>query len=161
MVIGVSLAVTFWLRRSAGTRTEQKIPSRVVAQYGTSFRAFAVFIILFAVVITTIAIAEGPRQLLWKVLSLTLFDGAAIFMLIEAFGVRIEATENGLLVRSPWRQSRRIAWDEITRFDYAPINQWHRIWTKSQGIVRLSDFLPGKQDVLDHIRRNCPGIPVT
>jgi len=73
-----------------------------------------------------------------------------IFLL--AFFWRVGYDQSGLYCYSPWRATRKVAWDEIkaVRFS-APLKHWI-ILTNTKGSVRINQLIAGTEGLVEEIR---------
>jgi hypothetical protein len=100
-----------------------------------------------------------PEERIAAAVIFGLFALAGGFLVLEGCWVRIMYDEEGLRTRSPWRRSRCIPWTEVVLCDYADINQWYRIHTRSQGIIRVSLLLHGVAGLLRMLPCEHPSYP--
>jgi hypothetical protein len=104
-------------------------------------------------------LTAAPEERVAAAVTFGLFALLGGILLVEGHWVRIKYDEEGIRTRSPWRRSRRIAWSEVVSCDYAEVNQWYRIHTRSQGIVRVSLLLHGVAGLLNMLPCEHPSYP--
>jgi hypothetical protein len=120
---------------------------RTWLEYGGALKGFAVgtlLLALAAVVASRFVDGDWAEDLpvvglLLAVLGLPLF--------LEAFLVRLTFDDTFLICRSPWRPRREIPLRELGEPVYRKALQWWTLEAGEQGVVRLHDYLRGKQEL--------------
>lgn len=130
------------------------IGGRTIVQYGLPLKIFAVLAFVIAIGVSYAASKASPDQVLPAVLCTIGFYVGSICLMLEFFVVRIAFDAASIRVRSPWRRSRTVAWSEVVSLEYSSAMQWHVIATRSQGAIRIPDFLSGKDDLFAAVRTN-------
>ena len=120
-------------------------------QYGTTFRICAVFGLGMTVLIAADGIRRGtPVTGLATALA---FGMLALPFFSLAFFWRVGYDTVGLRCISPWRRNRLVPWSEVTSVSFSiPMKQW-RLSTRSQGVIRVNELVPGCSQLLSELRK--------
>jgi len=127
-------------------------------QYGLTFRAAGLLFLATPLYVVITSLLAGRRtQALILGSAFTLF-GAPMFLL--AFRWKVGYDANGIHCRSAWRRKRFIPWADVTGVRFVDsMKQWV-IETRSQGTVRINEFVPGVQYLIAELKqRGISGIP--
>ena len=148
--------------RPPTTVHESEAPEQVRLDYSWRLKLTFIIVALVSVglvVMSLPAAIDGDPLALIEMGVLSIVFGAPLTsLLVEYFGVVIVADETGIRTTSPWRNPRSIPWDDLERVDYSVLLQWHRIHTRSHGIVRCSTQISNVAPLLEMIAAR--GIPV-
>lgn len=136
------------------------LPKSGELRYGAALKWIGWICLGFCLAMVTVAgVAAAKEQKMIVIACFGAFSLLGAVLLAEAYWVRISYDEQCIRTRSPWRRSRRIAWSEVVSCDYSMHNQWYRIHTRSQGIVRVSLLLRGVPGLLQMLPCEHPSYP--
>lgn len=125
----------------------------VTARYGPKRKA--IVIVLAIALVGLIGVMVGAEDefnptFRTSLAMVAMILGTPIGILFAEFWfVRIDVTPTSIVCQSPWRSNRIIPLDDVADVDFAPLPQWFRIHTNSNGTVRLHGYLSGLYDVLN------------
>ncbi|RYD68612.1 MAG: hypothetical protein EOP83_00535 [Verrucomicrobiaceae bacterium] len=128
-------------------------------EYGLAMKAFSILSGIIPVMITISLVFSEPEDPVGAIVCLVLFGGLTLSLLLESFLVRIGFDEEWIYTRSAWRKERKIPWSETGSPSYADTLRWWRIPTRSQGVIRLHDFISGKDSFFEMLERQEQGVP--
>jgi hypothetical protein len=142
-----------WIATRARTGRPAERAGRQWVEYGLACKVVAIALLLM-VAAPLVAMASEPDAgervaLVWVTLVFAVF---AAYGVPEFLGVRVGFDERGLVSRSPWRATRHIAWDDIVGATYSPAAMWWVLRTRTQGVVRLHDYLHGREALFAELR---------
>lgn len=159
LIIGVVAILAALLAQPDSGRVDDRTPVRVL-RYGWRFRTF---VLLFFGLIPAVSVwgyLKGDVNDVADNVVMVLLNLLALYGFLEAFLVSFAFDEHGLTARSPWRKTRRIAWSEVTRYDFSDWNQWHLLRTEGKGTLRLSMYLTGLGSFFEELEHNSSVKPV-
>lgn len=141
--------------------TAQTAGGTKLLKYGKPLKILAVVIwciLLTAFLIATVwpPPAKDLNSALFLGIAFTVLNGA---LTLEVWGVSIVFDECGIVAHSPWRFSRSVNWDEITRVQYSYGCQWYLINAGNKGYIRAPIFLNGMAPFLNELKRHGLEIP--
>ena len=94
----------------------------------------------------------GDYDSVYEPLGFTLFFSLiSLPLVLESFWLRIAFDEETVYCFSPWRGNRQVPLSELGKPYYSDMMQWWVIPTKSQGVIRLHNFLSGKDALLERL----------
>jgi len=73
------------------------------------------------------------------------------YLFVETSWVSVLLSDATLQHISPWRCDRMVAWGDVVGVSYSSVNNWYLLYTRSQGIVRISIMLRGADVVLEYL----------
>ncbi len=145
VVVTIVLRYLLSSRQSQATRTEHGC----IVQYGKAMKAFVLVMAFASGALVGVVAVIPPGNWFATIFLAGLFFVLVFPLYLEFFHVKIVATDEGLLCRSPWRAGRNVGWEEIRSVDFSSSLQWYRIRTESKGVIRLHVFLSGLQTIFD------------
>ena len=135
----------------------------IVLRYGWGFRAFSLvcFVVLGGpALLFASAFVRDPSVLLSPagilVIMPVLIFSLAVFLLAEAFRVRIDIMADGIIGTSPWRRRLFIHWDEVASASYSHLFNWFVITGKHRGKIRAREYLQGLPWLAKAVQMNLP-----
>ncbi len=139
----VGVGIFFWFMNSIPSNADQESNCQVL-RYGTIMKGMGIvgaLIFLIGFVVSLFVFTEGhARWVIWVFGSFVLFY---LYALPEFFLMKIEFDENEVRAFSPWRQNRKIEWQELKNLQFSHALQWWTLDTRFQGCLRLSVCLSG------------------
>lgn len=141
--------------------TATKVGGSMLLSYGKLFKVFVIVIWCILIAAFLAAAVWPPRgrnlnSALFLGVMFTFLNGA---LTLEVWGVSIVYDECGIVTHSPWRFSRSVNWNEVTRVQYSYACQWYLINTAKKGYIRCPIFLDGTASLLDELRKRGLEIP--
>jgi hypothetical protein len=133
----------------------------LVVRYGWGFRVISLFwfvvlggpALLFAsAFVRDPAVLISPAGVLVSVP--VLIFTLAVYLLAEAFRVRIDITPEGIIGTSPWRRQRVIRWDEVVSVSYSHLFNWFVITGPQGQKIRAHEYLHGLPWLAQAVEQN-------
>lgn len=156
VLIGLSVLVCVHLLvRNSLRRIQSKHGIRWL-RHGTTARVCAGFGIATTVVIAIDGVRRGTA--LGGAVAALAFGTLTLPLFLLTFFWRVGYDLEGLYCVSPWRRNRFIPWSELTGVSFSsPRRQWI-LATRSQGIIRINEMIPGCGQLLSELEKR--GIPI-
>jgi len=82
-----------------------------------------------------------------------------IYLFLETHFSRIRFDTAFIYASSPWRGKRQVPWQEITGCDYSPMNFSWSFRTAKHGIVTVSRYRSGVEQLLDQFQKSTGIVP--
>jgi hypothetical protein len=138
-----------------------------VLRYGWGFRAFSLvcfallgepsLLIAYSFVVSVMREPERlcePAGVLVAVPVLIL--ALAVYLVLEAFRVRIAVTPAGVIGSSPWRRRRAIRWVDVAAVSYSDLFDWVTITGRHGEKIRAHRYLQGLPWLARALQRCAP-----
>lgn len=153
IVVVVVIAVLSLVASQANRRAVTSDDGDLIGRYPTAVKIIANVGLVFALTLAIAAIySDTDAILLAAVVSSSLLLMSAALWL-EAYLCVIVVTPSGSIeCRSPWRKARSIPLGDAYHVDFSQSMQWHRIFTRNHGIVRIHNFIQGHQMIIERVK---------
>lgn len=156
----ISIAVPAVLKGLAASRNArgEARDGKVVLRYGPMFRGVCIALLVVPVVgVAGLGVISPPKALgdvkaFIGLLSLFLLLGGPL--VVEALGVEIALSREGIARRSPWSRNMFVPWEQVRRVTWSESARWWVVETEGGARVRLHEFLSGIDDFKTLVRQH-------
>ena len=141
-----------WVTRSAKAQAVT-VDGRTQVAYGGVFKGMAVLAGLMALAPTVGMFFAPDAETRWAMLVVAFVLGLpAVYLLGEAFFVRVAWTGEGIHASSPWRRDRFVPWQDVRGVSFSGGARWFRISTARSGYIRVHEMKSGVATLLDELK---------
>ena len=149
----ISLAILSWLA-SAVRKNAKHSATGFVVQYGLPCKIIAIISgVITAFFVLTYFVVESNDRPAVLVLNL-LFGLITVPLTLMVFRTRIEVEPDCMIVRSPWRRTRKIPFTDIESVEFSKRKRRHEIRTGHNGNLYLHALLSGVPDLIEEVDRH-------
>lgn len=126
---------------------------RKILEYGRGLKLLAVFFVPVSAFVAYAAAHAGPSQALMAALVALFFVLATLYLLYEAFFVKLGYDQRFIYHYTPLRGERTVPWESVTEAGYSPLCQAHFLATRTQGKIWFSPWLNGFTEFVEYIEQ--------
>lgn len=142
-----------WMNKDA-SRAALDERGRKVLYYGNKLKIVGAVITIFwlaFILIGLTGVFKGTKEDMMLVIALfSIFAAIGLFVLIEAYFVKIIYDDTLIISYSPWRRDiRMIPWGDIESVKYSKIMQGYICKTRNHGKLILYPYLTGLNEFLE------------
>lgn len=152
---GIAAAVVLSLLQRAGRSSVAGLDpadGARVARYPLATRILAWFLIAGGAALCFVAMKASANAIVGLAICLAILT-AVIALLLEFTFARASWTDKWVVLNSPWRSVRRLAWTEIDEVRFSQAAGWFVLRGRSGVVIRLSMYLGGLTELLSELRQ--------